>query len=307
MTVQRQVVVPVVLTHEKLQGSGPHLVGSMGSVPNPGRIEKRIVGTLVKAFFFRGRRGKTRDPPGHLDTQSITFVGNSGARLVGEHIRTPQPKGIVVLAHPDRRYGRHWFAREGWLDFLTDAGYDALVFDFAVYGDSRGGSTYLHEDVEAACRKAEELRPHLPVHVIGLSIGAFATINALVQLPNITSAVLESPYPTFDAWYAEASTSPLARANRLMARVFARTYARIDAGKNIGRIEGPRLLIAATKDDAVTPVNLTREVARRAPPGTQYLEITGQPHLHLFADATYRKAILAHLAGMSGPATPVPP
>lgn len=180
----------------------------------PGTLEKRVVGALVKALFFRGRRGGPWEPPLGLDVSAVRFEGNSGARLHGWHVRHGAPRGIVVLAHPDRRYGKQWFAREGWLSWLHANGFESLCFDFPVYGESGGGSTYLHDDVAAACRLARRLRPGLPVHLVGLSIGAFAAINAAPRLDFVESMVLESPYPTFEAWYSGGRPRATARPTR---------------------------------------------------------------------------------------------
>jgi alpha-beta hydrolase superfamily lysophospholipase len=274
------------------------------SPPEPSPLEKRVVGALVKALFFRGRRGGPWEPPLGMDVSEVRFAGNSGARLHGWHVRHPAPRGIVVLAHPDRRYGKQWFAREGWLSWLHDNGFDSLCFDFPVYGESGGGSTYLHDDVAAACRLARRLRPGLPVHVVGLSIGAFASLNAAVGLDFVEGLVLESPYPTFEAWYDQGGKRGDAdrakghgKANSLLGRMFPRTYRRIDAGANAPDVKARRILVAGTRDDEVTPIALTREVADRLPTDrTTVLEMSGVGHLGLFQRPEYRQAILDTLA-----------
>jgi alpha-beta hydrolase superfamily lysophospholipase len=284
--------------------------------PEPSVVEKRIVGALVKAVFFRGRRGGPWEPPLGMDVSEVRFAGNSGARLHGWHVRHAEPRGIVVLAHPDRRYGKQWFAREGWLSWLHGHGFDSLAFDFPVYGESGGGSTYLHEDVAAACRLARQLRPGLPVHVVGLSIGAFASLNAAVALDFVEGLVLESPYPTFEAWYQGGKTGGTGgaggaggtgrprghgRANALLGRLFPKTYRRIDAGANAPAVRARRILVAGTSDDEVTPIHLTREVASLLPAGrTETLELAGVRHLGLFQREEYREAVLRTL---SPPAT----
>ncbi|MFA5945069.1 MAG: hypothetical protein WC876_11465 [Candidatus Thermoplasmatota archaeon] len=265
----------------------------------PSAVEKRVVGALVKSLFFRGRRGGPWDPPLGMDVSEVRFAGNSGARLHGWHARHPAPRGIVVLAHPDRRYGKQWFAREGWLSWLYDHGFESLCFDFPVYGESGGGSTYLHDDVAAACRLARDLRPGLPVHLVGLSIGAFASINAAPGLDFIDGLVLESPYPSFESWYAGGSDRAKGhgQANSFLGQLFPRTYRRIDAGANMGQAQARRILIAGTPDDEVTPIALTRQVAERAPVGrTTTLELPGVRHLGLFQRAEYRAAVLQMLA-----------
>lgn len=260
----------------------------------PSRLEKRIVGAVVKTVFFRGRRGGPWPLP--EGTVPVAFRGNSGARLRGFHMPVGAARGIVVLVHPDRRYGKQWFVREGWLPWLAENGFEALAFDFPVYGESSGGSTYLHEDVLAACAEARRLRPGLPVHVVGLSLGAFACANASPVLHDVEGMVLESPYPTFQSWY-QGRPGALRAANRLLGQVLPRTYRRIDAGRNIEAAAPQRILVAASRDDEVTPAALTRHVAQAAPAQrTTYVELHG-PHLGLFRQPAYREAVLATLRG----------
>lgn len=270
----------------------------------PSALEKRVLGALVRAFFFRGRRGGPWDPPLGMDVSELRFQGNSGARLHGWYTRHPSPRGIVVLAHPDRRYGKQWFAREGWLSWLHANGFESVCFDFAVYGRSGGGSTYLHDDVAAACRLARRLRPGLPVHLVGLSIGAFASLNAAPGLDFVEGLVLESPYPTFEAWYDQGGQPGSAdrpkghgRLNSFLGRTFPKTYRRIDAGATAPDIQARRILVAGSADDDVTPIGLTRAVADRLPADrTEVLEVEGTRHLGLFQRPEYREAILRTLA-----------
>jgi len=271
----------------------------------PGRFEKHLVGLVVKSVFFRNRRGGPWPGPEELAHDAIEFRGNSGARLVGLHVRVPRPQGIVVLAHPDRRYGKHWFTRDGWLEWLASHGFESLTFDFAPYGASRGGSTYLHDDLLAACQEAQRLRPNLPLHVIGLSLGAFATANASPHLDGVESMVLESPYPTFASWYDHsAQAGALPTVNKALERVLPRTYRRIDAGANIRNARPTRILVAAAAHDPVTPAALTRQVAAQAPPQTvRYLELPRHDHLGLFHEPAYRAAILETLLGAPVQAT----
>jgi alpha-beta hydrolase superfamily lysophospholipase len=244
-----------------------------------------------------------------MDVSQVRFTGNSGARLHGWHVRHSAPRGIVVLAHPDRRYGKQWFAREGWLSWLHDNGFESLCFDFPVYGESGGGSTYLHDDVAAACRLARSLRPGLPVHLVGLSIGAFASLNAAIGLDFIDGLVLESPYPTFESWYEGGAKGGADRArghgkaNSLLGRTFPKTYRRIDAGANAPNVLAKRILVAGTRDDEVTPIALTRDIAARLPGRASLLELAGVRHLGLFQRPEYREAILRTLA----PTSSLPP
>lgn len=263
----------------------------------PGPIERRLVGTVVRRVFWGGsRRGKGWDVPGHLEHDDVSFPGNSGATLAGRYFPRPAPKGVVVLAHPDRRYASHWFVREGWVEWLLRNGYEVLTFDFAPFGASRGGSTYLHEDVLGAVDFARRWSGEQPVHVVGLSIGAFAAINASPSL-DVDGLVLESPYPTFNAWYGRGWGK---WAMAFFDGVFPRTANVIQAHENVTRAAAKRILVAASPDDDVTPMPLSRVVFDAAPAHARWLEVAGVEHLGLFADEGYRAAVLETLAG--GPA-----
>jgi alpha-beta hydrolase superfamily lysophospholipase len=225
----------------------------------PGRVERHLAGFLVRATLFRRRKAGSWEVPAGLPHRDLTFEGNTGARIAGRHFPAPHApaRGIVVLAHPDRRYGQHWFVREGWVEWLRAEGYACLTFDFSQYGRSRGGSTYLFEDLAAAARLARGLEPGVPVHVVGLSIGAFSAANASPDLDFIAGLVLESPYPSFGSWYAGDGHRLGNAVMRGFNGAFPRTARLIQADH--------RILVAATVDDEVTPVELTRQVARAAP------------------------------------------
>lgn len=260
----------------------------------PSNLERRLVGPLVRAVFSRDRKGGPWPVPGTLRHEPAAFPGNTGARLVGRWFPHDRPRGAVVLAHPDRRYAQHWFVRTGWVHFLHRAGFEVLTFDLAGYGESRGGATYYHEDVEAAARWAHREAGGLPLHLVGVSMGAFAAANAAPRLTFLDGLVLESPYPNFNAWYGKG---PGLVAMRAFDALFPRTSAAIQADRNVARAHARRILVAAPERDRVTPAHLSRAVADAAPRDrTRYLELPGLDHLEPFgASATYRAAVLETL------------
>jgi alpha-beta hydrolase superfamily lysophospholipase len=246
----------------------PLCAGRPDPPASPSGFERRFAGFLVKQFLYRGRRGGPWELPPHLPAERVAVKGNSGARLAGLHFKRLDARGIVVLAHPDKRYAKHWFVKGGWIDWLLAHGFEAMAFG-------------------------------LPVHVIGVSVGAFAAINAGPHVNGIESMVLESPYPDFDSWYVKSGGKVSHRwINRAMARILPKTYRYIQADANIQANPAERILIAGTVDDDVTPIDLTRQVARSAPPDrTHYLELSGPRHLELFSSPEYRDAVLRTLLG----------
>lgn len=270
--------------------------------------ERRWVARLVRTFFFRDRRGGPWIVPDWLPHERLELEGNTGARLAGRWFPAKNARGVVVLCHPDRRYGQHWFVLSGWIDFLHDRGFHLLTFDFPDYGESRGGATYYYEDVLAACHAARGRVSDLPLHVVGISLGAFAAANAAPLLDFVDGLVLESPYPTFKDWYGHR----LGRwGMAAFEQMFPHTATRIRADRNLAQARARRILVAAASDDETTPPELSRRVAASAPPDrSRYLEVSGIPHLDLFSKSpTYRNAVLATLGdsnvsnGTAGPPT----
>ena len=261
--------------------------------PAPSLAERRIAGLMVRTMFLRDRRGGPWAPPPHLAHTPLSFEGNTRARLSGLWFPAERPRGAVVLAHPDRRYAQHWFVKEGYVDLLHAHGYDVLTFDFTGYGGSHGPATYYHEDVLAAARLAREWAGGFPVHVLGVSMGAFAACNAAPRLGFVKTLVLESPYPSFNAWYGKG---PGLAAMRAFDTMFPRTSAAIQADRNVAKAAPRKLLFAYSPRDEVTRPELSLRVAEAAPKDRTEVLAVDAPHLGFLQDARYREALLRALS-----------
>lgn len=257
-------------------------------------MERRMAGALVQTLWLRDRRGGPWTPPAHLKNVPVTFEGNTGAKLSGLWFPVERPRGAVVLAHPDRRYAKHWFVKEGYVDLLTQEGYEVLTFDFTGYGESRGPATYYHEDVLGAARFARHWAGGLPVHVVGVSMGAFAVANASPRLDFARSIVLESPYTSFGEWYGKG---PGRYAMQAFGALFPRTSRAIEADRNIVHAAAQRVLVAWSDADEVTRPQLSQAIADAAPPErTERLVLAGAAHLRFLERPEYREALLRTLS-----------
>ena len=251
-----------------------------------------MVGALVKTAFLRDRR--RAPPPAALPfAREVRFEGNTGARIAARWFPAVQPKGAVVLAHPDKRLAKAWFEREGHVAWLHEHGYDVLTFDFPGYGASRGPATYYHEDVLAAFRFARDWSGMLPVHVWGVSMGAFAAANASPHLDGCGALVLESPYPNFNSWYGDRKE---ARVMQAFDKWFPRSSRAIQADKNVADAAARRILVALAEEDEITPVALSERVANAAPQDkTQVVRVAGK-HFAPFKDEGFRARVLNTIA-----------
>lgn len=263
----------------------------------PGMVERRLVKTMVRNVLGWKPPPRTQPILTNLPWEAFTFQGNTGAQIAARWFAAPDARGTVILAHPDRRAGQQWFLPKGYIEFLRDAHYNVMTFDFAGYGDSRGGSTYLVEDVIAAYQAART-RTDLPVHVLGVSIGAFQAANASPYMSGLGALILESPFPTFNAWYGRGW-------GRLSMSVFdvlfPKTSALIQANKNVAYAQAKRILIVGADGDRVTPIRLSEAVMAEAPPSrSEFLRLNGYDHLSLFERSDeYRQRILDVLAASS--------
>ncbi len=253
-------------------------------------LERRVVGWIVQRLWLGNRRGGPWDPPPDLEWDDISFPGNTGARITGRYFKSNRPRGVVVAVHPDKRYGGHWFVRIGWVHHLTRAGLDVLTFDLTGYGGSQGPSTYYAEDVHCAIRFATKRNGHLPVHVFGVSVGAYAAAIASPWMENVEGLVLESPYPDTTAWYGAGIGALI---SRMFNAVFRKTARYLQADNRIQNSAARQILVVASTDDTVTPPHLSRRVAQSAPTGrTRYLELTGFQHLGFHDSEEYKEAVL---------------
>lgn len=255
----------------------------------PSRIERHLVGALVKTAFLRGRR--RAPPPAALPiaAREVSFEGNTGAHIAARWFPAEKPRGAVVLAHPDKRLAKAWFEREGHVAWLHENGYDVLTFDFPGYGASRGPATYYHEDVLAAFRFAREWSGMLPVHVWGVSMGAFAAANASPHLDGCGALVLESPYPNFNSWYGDRKE---ARIMQAFDKWFPRSSRAIQADKNVADAAARRILVALATEDEITPVHLSERVASAAPAERTTLVRVAGKHFAPFGDTSFRASLL---------------
>lgn len=256
----------------------------------PGRIERRLVEKMVRNVLGWRPPPRTQKSLTFLAWEPVTFEGNTGARIAARCFDAPDARGTVVLAHPDRRAGQQWFLPKGYIEFLHDAGYNVMTFDFAGYGESRGGSTYLVEDLIAAYRFATS-RTDLPIHVLGVSLGAFQAANASPYMRGLGALILESPFPTFNAWYGRGWGR---LSMSIFDRLFPNTSALIQAHKNIANAHARRILVVGAEGDRVTSIRLSQTVMDAAPAArSEFLRLNGHDHLTLFeASPEYRKRIL---------------
>jgi pimeloyl-ACP methyl ester carboxylesterase len=130
-----------------------------------------------------------------LSFHDVHFKTSDGIDLAGWLIRHPHPRGNVIFCHG---HGRNRGHVAGLLPTLHDLGLNVLAFDFRGHGDSAGHtSTFGHREVEdllAAERFLRERCPNQPLFLVGISLGAAVSLQALSQLPHVRGVWSEGAF-----------------------------------------------------------------------------------------------------------------
>jgi uncharacterized protein len=166
-----------------------------------GRIEKINPYYQFKRLAIRKTatvpRHLSRENPGHYDMpyEELYFQSLDKLTLQGWYIAAKANKATIIVAHGYRRSKATYLLMANW---FWKAGYNVFMFDFRSHGFSEGerGTSVgymerldLHGAVNYLVAKGEQR-----IGVIGVSMGASATILATAENPHIKAVVLDSPY-----------------------------------------------------------------------------------------------------------------
>ncbi len=121
-----------------------------------------------------------------LAFEDVRFRTADGVQLAAWLVPHPHPQGNVIFCHG---HGRNRGHVAGLLATLHALGLNVLAFDFRGHGDSEGHTSTFGDrevqDVRAAVAYLNEKCPGQPVFLIGISLGAAVSIQALPELPEV--------------------------------------------------------------------------------------------------------------------------
>ncbi|HXG42054.1 MAG TPA: alpha/beta hydrolase [Dehalococcoidia bacterium] len=150
-------------------------------------------GTVVGAGWRWVRPLRWPDPP-TLRGHEFRFPSLDGTSLRGLWLEGQPGRGALVLCHG---YFRSLAEPYEVGLFLNSLGYHVLLFDFRGCGKSGGRYTTLGAkevlDVLAAVRQALD-RGAGRVALLGISMGASASIMAAAREPRVMAVIADSPY-----------------------------------------------------------------------------------------------------------------
>lgn len=221
-----------------------------------------------------------------IEAEDVTFTSADGVRLAGWWMDCPGSADVIVLAHGHRG---DMASLLGLGPMLRRAGHSVLLFDFRGCGDSADGPQSLglfeQRDLEAAIELVRKRRPDARLGLLGMSMGAAASICVAARDPRVEALVLDSPFAT-----AAGVVGNGLRPYRLPTRLFTSTvdlvtraafgyrFADMRPVDAIGRIDRPILLMHGT-EDRVTRFEHSRMLRDAARPGrVEYVAFEGADH-----------------------------
>ncbi len=133
-----------------------------------------------------------------LNFEDVCFQTPDGLTLAGWLIPAEQGRGNVIFCHG---HGRNRGHVAGLLPTLHDLGLNVLAFDFRGHGDSEGHcSTFGYREVTDLLAAEAYLRqrfPDKPLFLVGVSLGAAVSLQALPHLPNVRGVWSEGSFARF--------------------------------------------------------------------------------------------------------------
>jgi pimeloyl-ACP methyl ester carboxylesterase len=135
-----------------------------------------------------------------FDFEDVRFRAADGARLAGWLVPHPRARGNVIFCHGHGRNRGHVAALLGT---LHDLELNVLAFDFRGHGESEGHtSTFGAREVGDLVAAAGYLRvrfPDKPLFLVGVSLGAAVSLQALPALPDVAGVWSEGAFSRLDA------------------------------------------------------------------------------------------------------------
>ncbi|MES1211510.1 MAG: alpha/beta hydrolase, partial [Acidobacteriota bacterium] len=180
------------------------------------------------------------------------------------------------LMHPWVEWGKSYFHRRGRVQALREAGYHVLAVDLGGFGDSRRIPGFLDRDVEAALAALRSRAGGLPLHLWGVSSGAYWSHFLLARIADVSGGVFEDVSPHLLQW--SWRMAPLGRPFYLFfENVLRSSYRYLDLRRQAPFLNLDAVSYVSGGADRGVPPDETRELAGAA--GGRVLIVPGAGHL----------------------------
>ncbi len=281
-----------------------------------------LVSYMIVSGIANVDRTEQEDHPNNYDLpyEDVDFLSRDGeVNLSGWHVYDPstekQPTLIIVHGVNSNRAGGNRVALAG---LLFARGYDSLMFDLRAHGLSEGdNSTYGHEerwDVLGAFDYLMDVGvAERHIAVLGVSMGAGASLIALEEEPRIRALIVDGPYANASELVNNeaARRTPLPKwimpifnptINIMGGGIYGVDIGALKPEESARNILYPILVIHGDGDERV-PVEHGIRVHHNAHPDSQIWVVRGVDHAAAFENhpAEYVDRVIAYLESRLGP------
>lgn len=250
------------------------------SLNRPPVWEERASNFLLHALSPRLADVETQGPPPYLAPFTMFEIDRPHApgKLAATWYPAPgAARGAVLLVHPWLPWGQAYFHRRGRLHALRKAGYHVLSFDLGGIAESGPRPAgYLDTDVEAALDELTERAEGLPIHLWGVSAGAYYSHFVLSRRADVSGAFFEDVPSHLLVWSRREAPWGLP-AYLFFEHVFRRSYRYFDLRHHASRLQVRDVAYASGELDRGARAEEAHELARLA--GGTFLEVPGAGHL----------------------------
>ena len=240
----------------------------------PTAPEERRLAQLLRWGFAEDLHAQPQDaPPAEWGGVAFGVPRKNGGLLAAILFPHDEPRGVVLLGHPEVPAGKGYFHQNNRVPFARNLGLAVVTFDHGGFGESDGPTGLYHSEWEDVIGWARRRFPDLPVHVWGVGLGGYFAHHALARDPGVASVVFEEVPPDL----ARALPSRLAR---LVARLVARqSVPWWPALAHAPHLHAERLLYAYGDRDPELPVAQAERLWRAAGPFAQRHVVEGAGRL----------------------------
>jgi len=241
--------------------------------------------------------------------EAVSFPSRSGSSIHGWYVPATKQVGAVVLMHGVRANRLEMVGRA---NFLHEAGYSVLLFDFQAHGESPGEHiTFGHSealDAAAAVSFVRQRSASQFVGVIGVSLGGAAAVLGTDALP-VQAVILEAVYPSIDVATENRLEIRLGPMGRLLSPLLVRqlswrlgiNQSDLEPETGVRRLSAPILIIAGGADRHTTLGDSQRLYAAAPDPKSLWI-IPGAAHVDFeaYSHHEYQEHVLAFLEKCRG-------
>jgi pimeloyl-ACP methyl ester carboxylesterase len=168
-------------------------------------VYRNYSGFIDKVFETKPMLVADRGEP-VAEAEALSFTSSDGRQLEGSFLpaRFSERLGVVLFLH---EYGADRWMAMPYADYLRDAGFDLVTFDFGGCGASEGKpgyeslqwpTTFELDDARSALNATQRRLPQSPVVLVGVSKGGGTALALAGERPEIFAVVTDGAFPVHD-------------------------------------------------------------------------------------------------------------